>query len=61
MGTIRKVMTLTERVAELNHLIEPERTIKAIERFHTDGVTMQENNEAPREGKAICIAHEQQS
>ena len=54
-------MTLAERVAELNHLIEVGKTIVAMNRFYADEVVMQGNNETPRVSKVVCMAHEQQN
>ncbi|UFH57024.1 nuclear transport factor 2 family protein [Spirosoma sp. KNUC1025] len=50
--------SLSEQVVALTQLIETNQTIEAMERFYTDNVTMQENDQPPRVGKAVCLAHE---
>lgn len=50
--------SLNECVAELSELIQQNRTIEAMERFYSDDVTMQENDQPLRIGKAICLDHE---
>ena len=52
---------LEERTAALNTLIAAGEGLKAIELFYADQVTMQENDESPRVGKATCLAHEEQN
>lgn len=49
---------LSEQVAVLTQLIEAGKTIEAMERFYANDVTMQENEQAPRMGKAVCLEHE---
>ena len=51
-------MTVSQYVSQLNRLIETGETLAAMEQFYADGVTMQENSEAPRVGKNVCLAHE---
>ena len=51
---------LAEQVATLTHLIQSGQTLAAMERFYADDVTMQENENLPRVGKAVCLNHERQ-
>jgi len=53
-----RVMDLKDRIKTLNDLIAKGNTVEAMEIFYSDGVTMQENEDEPRVGKAHCIAHE---
>ena len=50
--------TLREQVAAFNGLISQGETILAMERFYSEQVEMQENEEPPRCGKTRCINHE---
>ncbi|MBD2754271.1 nuclear transport factor 2-like protein [Spirosoma validum] len=50
--------SLSELAVTLAELIEANQTIKAMERFYADDVTMQENEDPLRIGKAICLQHE---
>ena len=52
---------LSQSVTSLQSLIQEGKTIEAMERFYAENVTMQENNDALRVGKAVCIAHESAS
>lgn len=54
MGTLRSL------VQALNTLIVSGETLEAMDRFYADDVTMRENENEPRVGKAVCIAHERQ-
>jgi SnoaL-like domain len=38
--------------------VEHNKHLEAIEEFYTENASMQENNEPPRVGKAVLIAHE---
>lgn len=49
------------KIAELNDLIVTGETLKAIELFYSNDVSMQENEETPRIGKLNCINHEKQN
>lgn len=49
------------KTAELNNLILNSETLKAIEIFYSDNVSMQENEEIPRIGKRKCWDNEQQN
>lgn len=49
------------KIAELNDLISTGETLKAIEVFYSNNVSMQENEETPRIGKLNCINHEKQN
>ncbi len=51
---------LASLLQELNGLILAGQTLEAMEQFYADDVTMQENQDAPQVGKAICLAHEKQ-
>lgn len=52
-------MTVLEiKKTVLNNLIIRGETAKAMELFYADNVTMQENEDEPRVGKAVCIKHE---
>ncbi len=42
----------------LNNLLIKGETVKAMELFYADNVTMQENEGESRVGKAVCIEHE---
>jgi len=50
--------SLAASVREMNRLIQAGHTLEAMEQFYADDVIMRENEEAPRAGKAICLAHE---
>ena len=49
------------KTAELNSLILKGETLKAIELFYSDNVSMQENEESPTVGKQNCIRNEKQN
>lgn len=49
---------LSDCVAALTNLIQQGQTIEAMERFYADDITMQENEQSPRVGKAVCLEHE---
>ncbi|MDI9340350.1 MAG: hypothetical protein QM534_07225 [Sediminibacterium sp.] len=49
------------KTAALNNLILNGETLKAIELFYSDNVSMQENEEIPRIGKRKCWDNEQQN
>ena len=49
------------KIAELNDLISTGETLKAIELFYSNNISMQENEETPRIGKLTCINHEKQN
>lgn len=55
-------MTALElNTSELNTLIFSGETLKAIELFYSDHVSMQENEETPRVGKTICWNNEKEN
>jgi sulfate adenylyltransferase subunit 1 len=45
-------------VTDFQNLISSGKTIEAIEKYYADSVQLQENNDAPRVGKTLAIAHE---
>ena len=49
------------KTAELNNLIFNGETLRAIELFYSDTVSMQENEETPRVGKQNCLDNEKQN
>lgn len=51
-------MSRREQVQELVGYVEAGRIPEAIEKFYADGVTMQENRQAPTVGKAANLARE---
>lgn len=53
--------SLKEIVLDLNALIENGETVKAIELYYAEHVTMQENEEAPRVGKEVNLAQEKKN
>lgn len=53
--------SLKNSVLELNTLIENGETIKAIELYYAEHVTMQENEEPPRIGKDVNLAQEKKN
>lgn len=50
-----------ESLKHLNELIIQGETLKAMELYYAENVTMQENTEIPRKGKAVCLAQEKQN
>jgi hypothetical protein len=52
---------LKANVDALNQLITTNNTLKAMELFYAENVTMQENEDPPRVGKAFCIDHEKKN
>lgn len=46
---------LKEKINALNQLIIRGDTIKAMEIFYSNDIEMQENEDAPRKGKSVCI------
>lgn len=48
-------------VEALNQLITTDNTLKAMELFYAENITMQENEEPPRVGKTFCIDHEKKN
>ncbi|WP_018342528.1 hypothetical protein [Cytophaga aurantiaca] len=56
-----KMTELEIKTTELNNLISNGETLKAIELFYSDNVSMQENEEIPRVGKRKCWDNEQQN
>lgn len=50
--------SLSDCVAALTALIQRGQTIEAMDRFYADDVTMQENEQPLRIGKAVCLEHE---
>lgn len=50
---------LKENSDELTRLILEGKTLEALERFYAPDVQMQENDQPPRKGKALCIETEQ--
>jgi hypothetical protein len=53
--------TLEENIKALNTLITSDNTLKAIDLFYAENVIMQENEDAPRVGKQVCIDHEKKN
>lgn len=51
-------MNLPQKVKEFSQLVVNGETLKAMELYYAESVTMQENEEAPRVGKKVCIEHE---
>lgn len=47
-----------QTVKDLNQLITTDNTLKAMDLYYADNVTMQENEDPPRIGKQVCIEHE---
>lgn len=58
---MQTVSSLKENIKLLNDLIIDNKTLEAMERFYAETVTMQENEEEPRRGKAFCIEHEKRN
>lgn len=52
---------LETNVKAFNQLITADNTLKAMELFYAENVTMQENEEPPRVGKTFCINHEKKN
>jgi predicted DNA-binding protein YlxM (UPF0122 family) len=52
---------LETKVNELNDLIFKGETLKAIELFYLDHVSMQENEESPTIGKQVCLENEKKN
>jgi SnoaL-like domain len=48
------LVTLEKFIARVEH----NKHVEAIDEFYTDNASMQENNEPPRVGKAVLMAHE---
>ncbi len=61
INKLDKMTTLQERVKSLNALLIRGETVKAMELFYAEDVSMQENEEEPRRGKEFCIAHERKN
>jgi hypothetical protein len=53
--------TLKDHVHSLNELIINDETLKAMELYYADNIEMQENEEAPRIGKSVCIEREKKT
>ncbi len=51
-------MDLSEKVKAFSQLVINGETVKAMEQYHAETVTMQENEDEPRKGKNACIDHE---
>ena len=51
-------MPLLVRLEKFIACVEHNKHVEAIEEFYADNASMQENNEPPRVGKALLIAHE---
>ena len=45
-------------VSDFQNLISEGKTLEAIEKYYADNVQLQENNDAPRVGKTLALAHE---
>jgi sulfate adenylyltransferase subunit 1 len=45
-------------VTDFQNLISVGKTLEAIEKYYADNVHLQENNDAPRVGKTLALAHE---
>jgi hypothetical protein len=48
----------TAAVTDFQNLISAGKTLEAIEKYYADTVQLQENNDAPRVGKTVALAHE---
>jgi sulfate adenylyltransferase subunit 1 len=48
----------TAAVTDFQNLISAGKTLEAIEKYYADDVQLQENNDAPRIGKTLALAHE---
>ncbi len=55
------MINLTEKVAQLNEWITAGKHAEAIDLFYAEDTQMQENEQAPRQGKAFCVAHERKN
>ena len=51
-------MALSEKVKAFCQLIIKAETVKAMELYYAESVSMQENEDAPRMGKSVCLDHE---
>jgi hypothetical protein len=54
-------MPSTATVERFIARVESNAHVEAIQEFYTDNASMQENNEAPRVGRATLVAHEQRA
>lgn len=59
VNTILNVSTLTEKVDELNSMIQQGKVLEAFEKFYAADVTMQENEDQPTVGKDACRINEE--
>jgi hypothetical protein len=55
------MVNLQDNVGALNALITSDNTLKAMELYYDKNVSMQENEDAPRVGKLLCIDHEKKN
>ncbi len=51
-------MDLAEKVKAFSQLVINGETVKAMEQYYAESITMQENEDEPRKGKDTCIDHE---
>ena len=51
-------MNIAQQVSQLYALLEEGNPVRAMELFYHDNVTMQENDDEPRKGKAFCLQYE---
>jgi len=58
MSTLTTV-ALADRVAELNNMIQSGQVLEAFDKFYSDDVVMQENENPVTTGKAACRLHEE--
>jgi hypothetical protein len=52
------MITLVQQIQAFNDLITAGNTLQAMELYYAEEVVLQENEEPPRVGKFVCMAHE---
>ena len=50
---------LLEKIKDLNNMILQGKALEAFDKYYHEGVIMQENDNPPREGKAVNRQHEE--
>jgi sulfate adenylyltransferase subunit 1 len=53
-----EIFDFKSAVSDFQYLISEGKTLEAIEKYYADNVQLQENNDAPRVGKTLALAHE---
>ena len=53
-----EIFDFKSAVSDFQNLISEGKTLEAIEKYYADNVQLQENNDAPRVGKTLALAHE---